>query len=66
MDRGIKILLSLIAANLIILNLQVADVSILPEANASNGPNSTKQGLDGIRRSIDSVSNEIQKLRLNN
>jgi len=36
MDRGIKFLLSVIAVSLIILNLQIANVSVLPEAKAQS------------------------------
>jgi len=56
MDRGIKFLLAVIAVSLIILNLQKASVSVLPEARAESFDD-----YSAIERGLDSVEDGLNK-----
>jgi hypothetical protein len=59
MDRGIKFLLAVIAVSLIILNLQIANVSVLPEAKAQSFYD-VENGLDKCAKSLENIATAIQ------
>ena len=61
MDRGIKMLLFVIAVSLIILNLQIAGVSFLPEAHAEID----SRDVSDVVRAIRTVGREIASAILN-
>jgi hypothetical protein len=54
MDRTIKFLLGVIAASLLMLNLQLAGVSLVKDAHASTAPIAT--ALDGIANALNNIA----------
>ena len=66
MDRTVKILLGMIAASLFMLNLQLAGVSLVSEANAYGGDSNVTisflgSEFEGIASSIDRVAKAIER-----
>ena len=58
MDRGIKMLLFVIAVSLIILNLQIAGISFLPEAHAEL----EAYDLTGIENALGDISRDLRSI----
>jgi hypothetical protein len=55
MDRTIKLLLGVIAASLVMLNLQLAGVSLVKDAHASVGEHAIARAIEAVADAISGI-----------